>query len=315
MSLKIFNFEENNEIRTIIKDNDYYFVARDVAKILEYKNTKQAIIDNVDEEDIKYAKNMGVFQDDLNIKLQKNTKLLNESGIYSLILSSKKPQAKKFKRFVTNELLPSLRKNGYYIKESDTTGTNTDTDTEYYDNLNEKVGEKMDEIDKEEIEKQYKNDKDIINLEKLSEKMHLLNHNFEIIKEYGIHTTDTNRMINYHFEYLIKKHLEDFVDNKVDNNDNKNDNKNDDIYYTISERIYNKGFKYDTNKLKKIALIVSQVYKNKYNKEPEKRRQIINKNICHVNCYSLYDYNLFIDKVIKKIYKGLEPESLKYIMK
>lgn len=106
--LQIFNFN-NNEVRTVLIDNEPYFVGKDVAEVLGYSNTRKAIKDHVDEED----KKDGVTICDSIGREQKPT-VINESGLYSLVLSSKLPQAKSFKRWVTKEVLPAIRKTGSY---------------------------------------------------------------------------------------------------------------------------------------------------------------------------------------------------------
>ena len=106
--LQTFIFDEN-EIRTILIDDEPYFVAKDVAEILGYVNPRKAIIDHVDNED----KTDGVTICD-SIGREQRPVLINESGLYSLVLSSKLPEAKKFKRWVTSEVLPEIRKTGGY---------------------------------------------------------------------------------------------------------------------------------------------------------------------------------------------------------
>lgn len=107
--LQIFNNEEFGQIRTVEIDGEIYFVGKDVTEILGYSNPRKAIIDHVDEED----KTDGVTIRD-SIGREQNPVCINESGLYSLILSSKMPNAKKFKRWVTSEILPTLRKTGSY---------------------------------------------------------------------------------------------------------------------------------------------------------------------------------------------------------
>lgn len=109
--LKIFENKEFGEIRTIIENGEPWFVGKDVAEILGYSNPRKAVIDHVDEED----KMDGVTIRD-SIGRKQIPVLINESGLYSLILSSKLPNAKKFKKWVTSEVLPSIRKTGGYQK-------------------------------------------------------------------------------------------------------------------------------------------------------------------------------------------------------
>lgn len=107
--IQIFNFE-NNEIRALNIDDKPYFVGKDVADILGYANPSKALADHVDEED-------KLNNDSLLSLGQRGGWLINESGLYSLILSSKMPNAKKFKRWVTSEVLPTIRKHGAYMTE------------------------------------------------------------------------------------------------------------------------------------------------------------------------------------------------------
>lgn len=104
--LKIFNNEEFGKIRTVTIDNEPWFVGKDVAVILGYSNPQKALRDHVDEED-------KTLNDSFTVNGTKGI-LINESGLYSLILSSKLPNAKKFKHWVTSEVLPILRKTGSY---------------------------------------------------------------------------------------------------------------------------------------------------------------------------------------------------------
>lgn len=104
--LKIFNNEEFGKIRTVTIDNEPWFVGKDVAVILGYSNPQKALRDHVDEED-------KTLNDSFTVNGTKGI-LINESGLYSLILSSKLPNAKKFKHWVTSEVLPVLRKTGSY---------------------------------------------------------------------------------------------------------------------------------------------------------------------------------------------------------
>ena len=107
---QIFNFEQN-EVRTVLVNDEPYFVGKDVAEILGYSKPRNAISTHVDEEDKQDAP----IQGGLGGK-QKMT-IINESGLYSLILKSKLPSAKKFKRWVTSEVLPAIRKHGAYLTD------------------------------------------------------------------------------------------------------------------------------------------------------------------------------------------------------
>ncbi|MGK9479727.1 phage antirepressor, partial [Melissococcus plutonius] len=106
---QIFNFEQN-EVRTILLNDEPYFVGRDVAEILGYKNGSRDINRHVDDEDRQNYQN-GTFESPRGLTI------INESGLYSLILGSKLQTAKKFKHWVTSEVLPSIRKNGMYMTD------------------------------------------------------------------------------------------------------------------------------------------------------------------------------------------------------
>ena len=105
--VQLFNFE-NHEVRSLLLNNEPWFVGKDVADVLGYKNPNDALSKHVDSED----KDVIAIRDTIG----RNQKLvsINESGLYSLVLSSKLPSAKKFKRWVTSEVLPALRKTGQY---------------------------------------------------------------------------------------------------------------------------------------------------------------------------------------------------------
>ena len=115
--LQIFSNEQFGSIRTMELDGKPYFVGKDVAEVLGYSNSRKALIDHVDEED----KNDGVTIRD-SIGREQKPIFINESGLYSLILSSKLPKAKEFKHWVTSEVLPAIRKTGSYTvrKQADT---------------------------------------------------------------------------------------------------------------------------------------------------------------------------------------------------
>lgn len=107
--LQIFKNPEFGEIRTIEKDGEPWFVGKDVAAALGYERPTKAILDHVDDED----KDEVPIQD--SIGRSQNTPIINESGLYSLVLSSKLPGAKQFKRWITSEVIPSIRKHGAYM--------------------------------------------------------------------------------------------------------------------------------------------------------------------------------------------------------
>jgi prophage antirepressor-like protein len=116
-AIRIFTNEVFGEIRTCQVNNQIMFVGKDVAMALGYANTRKAVLDHVDKED----REDGVTIRDAIGRDQKAT-FINESGLYALILSSKLPQAKAFKRWVTSEVLPQIRKTGGYIPTRDSSG-------------------------------------------------------------------------------------------------------------------------------------------------------------------------------------------------
>lgn len=110
-AVTVFNNEAFGTLRTIERDGEIWFVGKDIAEMLGYSNARNAVVNHVDSDDklrtqIEYAGQ------------RREVSLINESGLYSLILSSKLPAAKDFKRWVTSEVLPSIRKTGNYKIQS-----------------------------------------------------------------------------------------------------------------------------------------------------------------------------------------------------
>lgn len=116
--LKNFSFE-GRQIRALTIEGEPYFVGKDVAEVLGYSNSRKAIADHVDSED------KGVTKCYTLGGTQKLT-VINESGLYSLILGSKLPIAKKFKHWVTSEVLPTIRKHGAYMTDAKAAAIVTD---------------------------------------------------------------------------------------------------------------------------------------------------------------------------------------------
>ena len=113
-AITTFNNEEFGNVRTLTIDGDPWFVGKDIAECLGYSNTKDALRKHVDSEDkIMGSQNATPSITD-NLGRKQFPTFINESGVYSLILGSKLESAKKFKRWVTSEVLPSLRKTGSY---------------------------------------------------------------------------------------------------------------------------------------------------------------------------------------------------------
>lgn len=108
--VQLFNFE-NHEVRSLLINSEPWFVGKDVAEVLGYERADNAIRNHIDKEDKLMHQISASGQN-------RNMTIINESGLYSLVLSSKLPSAKKFKRWVTSEVLPALRKTGQYqVKE------------------------------------------------------------------------------------------------------------------------------------------------------------------------------------------------------
>ena len=107
--LQNFNFS-GQDVRIITINDEPWFVGKDVADILGYSNSRKALSDHVDDED------KGVTKSD-TLGGNQNITIINESGLYSLILKSKKPEAKQFKRWVTSDVLPTIRKHGAYMTD------------------------------------------------------------------------------------------------------------------------------------------------------------------------------------------------------
>jgi prophage antirepressor-like protein len=119
--LQIFNFK-GSEVRTVTINNEPYFVGKDVADILGYQNPSRDINRHVDQEDRQNYQNGSLASN-------RGMTVINESGLYSLIIGSKLPDAKKFKRWVTSEVLPSIRKHGTYMTPDKINEILSDPDT------------------------------------------------------------------------------------------------------------------------------------------------------------------------------------------
>lgn len=113
--IQLFKHEEFGELRTVEINNEVWFVGKDVAEILGYSNPSEALQDHVDAEDKLNSKTLSSFELDLG---QRGGWLINESGVYSLVFSSKLPSAKRFKHWVTHDVRPSIRKTGGYFAGS-----------------------------------------------------------------------------------------------------------------------------------------------------------------------------------------------------
>lgn len=107
-NIKVFNSKEFGQVRTVLKDGEVWFVGKDVCECLAVKNVSDAINRLDDDEKADIVLNDG--------NQNRNFSIINESGLYSLVLSSRKPEAKKFKKWVTAEVLPAIRKTLKYLE-------------------------------------------------------------------------------------------------------------------------------------------------------------------------------------------------------
>lgn len=135
--LQIFNSEEFGDIRTVTIENEPWFVGKDVATALGYSNPQKAVRDHISEED------RGVNEMDTPSGIQ-NLAVINESGLYALIFGSKLESAKRFKHWVTSEVLPAIRKTGSYQKPM-----TTDQKIQLLAQGNVELTEKIDKVDKD----------------------------------------------------------------------------------------------------------------------------------------------------------------------
>lgn len=139
--LTIFKNEQFGEMRTVTIGEEIWFVGKDVAEILGYKNSKDALITHVSEEDKRIIQRSEIATLENHLPKEvfpvnftsgdipnRGLTIINESGLYSLVLSSKLPSAKEFKRWVTSEILPSIRKHGAYMSPETIEKVITDPD-------------------------------------------------------------------------------------------------------------------------------------------------------------------------------------------
>ena len=119
-NVTIFKNEEFGEIRTIVIDGEPWFVGKDMAQALGYSNSSKAVSTHVDKEDKQFIMIDIADSQNGNVPMgQSKTAIINESGMYSLILGSKLEKARSFKRWVTSEVLPTIRKTGGYVYDDD----------------------------------------------------------------------------------------------------------------------------------------------------------------------------------------------------
>lgn len=129
--IQIFDHEEFGQVRSVLRDGEPWFVGKDVASALGYSNASKAVITHVDEDDKQSLMvDFGADSQNGNVPTgQTKTTIINESGVYALVFGSKLPKAKEFKRWVTSEILPSVRKHGAYMTPETIEKVLTDPDT------------------------------------------------------------------------------------------------------------------------------------------------------------------------------------------
>lgn len=198
-NLQLFEFE-NQKVRTLKIDDEPYFVGKDVANILGYSNPNKALRDHIDAEDKRGERIVTPSGNQVTI-------VINESGLYSLILSSKMPNAKRFKHWVTSEVLPTIRKHGAYM-----------TDEKAFDVVNNKDGlasllqQAADQLKQKDIQIEEMKPKAMLaDAITASETSILVGEMAKILKKNGVNTGQ-NRFFKWLREngYLIKRKGTDY---------------------------------------------------------------------------------------------------------
>lgn len=246
--MKIFKNSDFGEVRTVAIENEPWFVGRDVAEILGYSNSRKALSDHVDEED------KGVTKCDTLGGLQDMT-VINESGLYSLVLSSKMPEAKKFKRWVTTEILPAIRKHGAFMTDSVLEQAVSDPDfmIGLLTNLKEEKEKRQLAEDQNEKNKPKVLMAETMLASKESKDVGILSTK---LQEMGIKNMGRNNLYKYFRDngYVIKSGerrnlpTQRSVDLGIMDIDTKPYFRNDEIFYESKTKITPKGFEYFINK-------------------------------------------------------------------
>lgn len=253
--MQIFKNSDFGEIRTVTIGNEPWFVGKDIAEILGYERPSKAILDHVDDED----KDEIPIQD--SIGRMQNTPTINESGLYSLVLSSKMPEAKKFKRWVTTEILPAIRKHGAYMTDSVLEQAVSDPDfmIGLLTNLKE-------EKEKRQLAEQTneKNKPKVLMAEtmlasKESKDVGILSTK---LQEMGIKNMGRNNLYKYFRDhgYVIKSGerrnlpTQRSIDLGIMDTDTRPYFRNDEIFYEDKTKITPKGFEYFINKFSQEAM-------------------------------------------------------------
>jgi len=247
--LKVFKNNDFGEVRTVNIENEPWFVGKDVAEILGYKNVNDALSKHVDSED------KGVVKCDTLGGSQLMT-TINESGLYSLIFGSKLKNAKKFKRWVTSEVLPSIRKHGTYMTDSVLEKTINDPD--FMIGLLSNLKEEKTKRELAESENK-KNKPKVLMAETLlaSEESKDVGILSTKLQESGVKNMGRNKLFAYFRDngYVIKtgerRNLptQRSIELKVMEIDVRPYFKGDEICYDSKTKITPKGFEYFINKL------------------------------------------------------------------
>lgn len=192
-NIRVFNHKEFGEVRTLLKNNEPWFVGKDIAEALGYKNVSDALGRHVDIEDKDV---IGIHD---SIGRSQDTPIINESGMYSLILRSQLPSAKKFKRWVTSEVLPSIRKYGAYMTEKtiEEVLLNPDTIIKLATNLKEEKEKRLElEIENMKKENEIKSLAPLANYtEEILKSKELITVN-QIAKDYGMSAIRFNQLLH-----------------------------------------------------------------------------------------------------------------------
>jgi len=252
--MQIFKNSDFGEVRTVTIDNEPWFVGKDVTDILGYLNPSKALSDHVDEED-------KLNNESLSSLGQRGGWLINESGLYSLVLSSKMPEAKKFKRWVTTDILPAIRKHGAYMTDSVLEQAVSDPDFMIGLLTNLKEEKEKRQLAEETNEK---NKPKVLMAEtmlasKESKDVGILSTK---LQEMGIKNMGRNNLYKYFRDhgYVIKSGerrnlpTQRSIDLGIMDTDTRPYFRNDEIFYEDKTKITPKGFEYFINKFSQEAM-------------------------------------------------------------
>ena len=209
--IQIFSNPEFGDVRTLEINGEAWFVGKDVVMILGYSNASKAVTNHVDDEDKQFVMMNIADSQNGNVPIgQTKTAIINESGLYSLILSSKLPSAKAFKRWVTAEILPSIRKHGAFMTEN--TIKQVLSSPDFIIRLATEL--KNEQTKRANLEAQVKmNEEKVVfaNALQVSKSTILVGELTKILKQNSVSDTGQNKLFRYLREngYLIKEHRSD----------------------------------------------------------------------------------------------------------